>query len=61
LTYAADRALIQQRVLEGRAVLILFGLKDSQEPDEIALFQDLSAGLPMQADYGDGVIFGIFP
>jgi hypothetical protein len=60
-TYAADRELIQQRVLGGQAALILFGLKDSQEPDEAALFNDLSAGLPVLEDYGDGVIFGVVP
>jgi 4-amino-4-deoxy-L-arabinose transferase-like glycosyltransferase len=60
-TYAADRALIQQRVLDGQAVLVLFGLKDSQEADEVALFQDLSADLPLLAEYSDGVIFGVVP
>ena len=59
--YAADRELIQQRVQQGQAVLVLFGLKGSDEPDEVALFNDLSAGLPVLADYGDGVIFGVSP
>ncbi len=59
--YAAERELIQQRVRKGQAVLILFGLRNSQDADEVALFQDLSAGLPILADYGDGVIFGLAP
>lgn len=60
-TYPADRDLIQQRVRQGQALLVLFGLRDSPDPDEVALFEDLSAGLPVLADYGDGVIFGIAP
>jgi hypothetical protein len=59
--YAADRDLIQQRVKQGQALLILFGLRNSQDADEAALFEDLSAGLPVLADYGDGVIFGLAP
>jgi hypothetical protein len=59
--YTADRDLIQQRVLQGQALLILFGLRNSQDASEAALFQDLSAGLPVLADYGDGVIFGLAP
>jgi len=60
-TYAVDRDLIQQQVKQGGALLVLFGLKNSQDPEEIALFNDLSAGLPVLADYGDGVIFGVSP
>jgi len=60
-SYASDRDLIQQRVQQGEALLVLFGLRDSQAPDEVLLFKDLSAGLPVLADYGDGVIFGIAP
>jgi hypothetical protein len=60
-TYAADRELLQQRVKQGQALLVLFGLKDSQVPDEVTLFNDLSAGLPVLADFGNAVIFGIPP
>lgn len=59
--YAADRDLIQQRVSQGQALLVLFGLRNSQDADEVALFEDLSAGLPVLADYPDGVIFGLAP
>jgi hypothetical protein len=59
--YAADRDLLQQRVRQGQALLVLFGLRDSADASEVALFQDLSAGLPILAEYPDGVIFGLAP
>jgi hypothetical protein len=59
--YAADRDLLRQRVLQGQARLVLFGLKNSSDPSEVALYQDLSAGLPVLAEYPDGVIFGLAP
>lgn len=52
---------MQERVRRGEAALILFGLHQSQDPEEILLFETLTAGLPQIADYGEVVIFGILP
>jgi hypothetical protein len=52
---------MQQRVLNGQAVLVLFGLRDSADPEEAALYNALSTGLPVLADYGDAVILGRVP
>jgi 4-amino-4-deoxy-L-arabinose transferase-like glycosyltransferase len=59
--YSTDLAQMQQRVRQGQAVLVLFDLRDSADPDEVQLFEDLSSGLTVQADYGDAVIFGASP
>jgi hypothetical protein len=59
--FAADLQVMQQRVLNGQAVLVLFGLRDSADPEEAALYNALSTGLPVLADYGDAVILGRVP
>ena len=59
--YAADLVEMQHRVRSGQAVLVLFSLRNSDDPEEVALFDALSAGLPVLADYGDDVIFGLLP
>jgi hypothetical protein len=52
---------MQQRVQDGQAILVLFGLRNSVDPDEVDLFAELSDELQVQADYGDIVIFGASP
>jgi hypothetical protein len=52
---------MQQRVRGGQAILVLFGLRNSGDPDEVDLFADLSDDLHVQADYGGIVIFGASP
>jgi hypothetical protein len=59
--YSTDLAQMQQRVRDGQAILVLFGLRGSADPDEVRLFEDLTTGLPVLADYGDAVIFGASP
>lgn len=59
--YNNDRLQMQQRVKDGKAILVLFGLRSSNEQDEVNLYADLSEGLPIWADYGNIVIFGTSP
>ena len=59
--FNADLAEMQQRVREGRAVLVLFGLRDSADPGEADLYDILSAGLPVLADFGADVVIGDLP
>jgi hypothetical protein len=56
--YNDDLAQMQRSVRAGEAILVLFGLRNSDSPDEVSLFADLSDNLTIQADYGDIVIFG---
>jgi hypothetical protein len=56
-----DLVKMQQRVRDGEAILVLFGLRNSQDPDEMNLFDTLSDDLRILADYGDILIFGISP
>jgi hypothetical protein len=60
-TYQDDLLLMQQRIRDGQAILVLFSLRNSTHPDEVTLFADLSDDLPIRADYGDIVIFGVSP
>ena len=57
--YMDDLALLHQRVSDGAAVLILFGLRNDPDVDEAELFTDLSDNLPVMADYGEIVLFGL--
>jgi hypothetical protein len=59
--YAEDLSQMQQRVSQGEAVLVLFGLRNSQDPAEVDLFNDLTAGLSLRTDYGEIIIFGVSP
>ncbi len=56
-----DLVQMQQRVRDGEAILVLFGLRNSQDPDEMNLYDALSDDLRILADYGDILIFGISP
>ena len=56
--YNDDLSQMQRSVRAGEAILVLFGLRNSDTPDEVSLFADLSDNLTIQADYGDIVIFG---
>ena len=59
--FNADLAEMQQRVLEGEAVVVLFGLRNSADPEETALYDILSAGLPTLVDFGRDVMLGDLP
>jgi len=59
--YAADLDEMQAQVRGGAALLVLFGLRDSSDAEEAALFKALSAGLPLAADYGNVTVFGVLP
>ena len=59
--FTADLAEMQQRVLDGQAVVVLFGLRHSADPEETALYDTLSAGLPVLVDFGADVLLGYAP
>jgi hypothetical protein len=59
--FNADLAEMQQRVLDGQAVVVLFGLRHSADSEETALYDTLSAGLPILADFGADVLLGNVP
>jgi hypothetical protein len=59
--YNDDLIQLQQRVKDGEAILVLFGLRNSDDPQDINLFNELSENLAIQADYGEIVIFGVSP
>jgi hypothetical protein len=61
INYYDDLFQMQQRVQGGQAMLVLFGLRDSVEQDEVNLFTDLSDDLPVRTDYGNIVIFATSP
>ena len=57
--FSDDLGLMQARVRDGQAVLVLFGLRNSLDPDEVNLFATLADDLNIQADYGEIIIFGV--
>jgi len=59
--FMVDLAEMQGRVLEGEAVVVLFGLRHSADPEETALYAILSARLPILADFGGDVLIGDLP
>jgi len=59
--FSGDLAQMQQRVQDGQAILVLFGLRNSLDPEEVDLFSALVNDLNLQADYGDIVIYGASP
>jgi 4-amino-4-deoxy-L-arabinose transferase-like glycosyltransferase len=61
LEFAGDLAEMQQQVLAGEAVMVLFGLRGSADPEEAALYDTLSAGMPILADYGGDMLLGDLP
>jgi hypothetical protein len=56
-----DLVQMQQRVRDGQAILVLFDLRNSLDPEEVNFFAALSDDLHVQADYGDIVIIGTSP
>jgi hypothetical protein len=56
-----DLIQMQQRVRDGKAILVLFGLRNSLEPGEVDLFNSLTDDLNIQADYGGIIVFGKSP
>jgi 4-amino-4-deoxy-L-arabinose transferase-like glycosyltransferase len=59
--FAADLAEMQQHVLAGDAVVVLFGLRNSADSEETALYDVLSVGMPILADFGGDVLIGDLP
>jgi len=41
--------------------MVLFGLRGSADPEEAALYDTLSAGMPILADYGGDMLLGDLP
>lgn len=56
-----DLKQMQQSIRDGQAILVLFGLRNSADPDEVELFTILSDDLNVLTDYGEIIIFGISP
>ena len=57
--YEKTVAAIRQRVLDRKALLVVFDYESAISDEEgQALMQDLSAGVPILAEYSDGIIFG---
>jgi hypothetical protein len=56
-----DLAQMQQRVRDGQALLVLFGLRNSTDQEEIDLFTILADNLSVLTDYGDIIVFGTSP
>jgi hypothetical protein len=59
--FTNDLTEMQQRVRDGQAILVLFGLRNSADPDEVNLFATLADQLQVQSDYGEIIIFGTSP
>ncbi|HNT23765.1 MAG TPA: glycosyltransferase family 39 protein [Anaerolineales bacterium] len=59
--FAGDLAQMQTRLLGGQAVLVLFDLQNSAEPADVATYDEISAGMPVLANYGNVIIFGSLP
>ena len=59
--FSNDLAQMQQRVRDRQAILVLFGLRNSADQDEVDLFTILADDLYVQADYGDIIVFGTSP
>ncbi len=56
--YAKDVALVQQQVLAGQAVIILFDMNNKAKAYRYSIYQTLTSGLPLIKDYGSIQIFG---
>jgi hypothetical protein len=59
--FVDDLNLMQQRIRDGQAIMVLFDLRYSDDPSEVDLYNRLSNTLAIQADYGEIVIFGASP
>ena len=59
--FSNDLAQMQQRVKDGQALLVLFGLRNSTDQEEIDLFTILADNLSVLTDYGDIIVFGTSP
>ncbi len=59
--YVSDLEQMKAQIRRGEAVLVLFGLRDSTDPEERDLLSDLTAGLRLQADYGESLIYAAQP
>ena len=59
--YTNDLEAMKANVLSGKAVVVVFDLHSSSDPGDIAYFSAISSGLPVLADYGRDVIFGVKP
>lgn len=57
--YEKTVSSIRQRVLDGKALLVVFDYENATSDEEgQALMQDLTEGLPLLVEYSDGIIFG---
>jgi 4-amino-4-deoxy-L-arabinose transferase-like glycosyltransferase len=58
--YEQDLANIHQRVLEGKAAMVIFNYRGLQaDPEDADWMEDLTVGMPLLGEYDDGAIFGV--
>ena len=59
--YLVQVNLVRQRVLAQKAVMVIFDYQHLDDPFADQWMHDLTYGIPMIKEYGDGAIFGILP
>ena len=59
--YLTEVAKVRQRVLAQKAVMVIFDYRNLDDPLAGQWMRDLTDGIPIIKEYGDGAIFGILP
>jgi hypothetical protein len=59
--YLSEVNKVRQRVLAQKAVMVIFDYRNLDDPLAGQWMHDLTDGIPMIKEYGDGAIFGILP
>lgn len=48
---------MQAQIISGKAALVIFGMRNSDDPQEVEDFEAITGGLPVFADFGGIIIF----
>ena len=59
--YASEVNRVRQQVLAQKAVMVIFDYRNLDDPFADQWRHDLTDGIPLIKEYGDGAIFGILP
>ena len=59
--YLSEVNKVRQRVLAQKAVMVIFDYRNLDDPLAGQWMHDLTDGIPMIKEYGDGAVFGILP
>jgi hypothetical protein len=59
--YLTEVDKVRQRVLAKKAVMVIFDYRNLDDPLAGQWMHDLTDGIPMIKEYGDGAVFGILP